>query len=431
MLLLFFNPRSERVDDIEGGFSFGGAGSAPTRILHAVQGDGGFRWGGSTPTAYRRSINGTTGSGGWQFGGSRCAQTWGIKPTGGWKFGAGSPSAVGIKNATTTGGFYFGGEGPARGMAYTPSGRGGWIFGGGSPGVTINKGLNAGSPAGGFSFGGSSTAVARARIAPDLSGGWQFGGATTRGVGSAPRPVGGFAFGGDPAVRAMRPAIPSGGWQFGGSRAVYGSTPVVLQRFSGSTSAAGGFSFGGFGNQVSFFFAATGQTVSYGTDRDRGATTQSAILRAIRARIIDTGVLLQNQVFVEFDPVEAEKTNPAADFIAAIMPSSKVVDQGQLEAGGTDADTRTEVVQIRVYARLSVDRVGQRTEWSSSETRGGYARARRIASKFQVHDLRDGSGTIIVAEPTRVVQIGDPNGQRNGWGFVPVYIEVKYTEAAP
>lgn len=197
-----------------------------------------------------------------------------------------------------------------------------------------------------------------------------------------------------------------------------GSTPAGSAAFAPVTSYDAGSPTGG------FYFG--GNLTSH-----RGPTTQPAILKAIRQRLIDTGVLLGSQVFIEVDPLEIEKERPASDFIASIIPGRKVVDQGQLEAGGTEADFRVEVVEIRIYARLNTDITGQRTDWATNTTRGAYAKARSVASKFQIHDLADPSGTILVAQPTRILDIGNPAGQRFGWGFVPVQIEIAYTEEAP
>lgn len=250
---------------------------------------------------------------------------------------------------------------------------------------------------------------------------------------------GGFVLsGGNPKVLRTVSITVEGGIEFGGlaSRSVlFSGEDVGGIVFAGSSDyvtypVTGGTIFGGDVGLVTF--TKRGLDYTIGTERHRGATTQTEIMIAMRDRIVDQDILLEHQVIFADDPSVFEST-PPHDQYCIIMVGRKTVDQGQIAGGGTDADFRVEVFELRCYHRDNLDRTGTRDIWTLESARGAYNLARRIASQFQVHDLTNQSGTVIVGEPTRILSIGNPVtlGRKNGFGYVPVSVEVSYTEREP
>ena len=178
-------------------------------------------------------------------------------------------------------------------------------------------------------------------------------------------------------------------------------------------------------------FILSGQSFTLGTDRHRGQTTQAEVLRAIKQRLIDTTVFQSHEIYLAVDPLQNAEKTPSNDKMCAVLLPRKDVDQGQLAGGGEEADFRREVLELRVYTRLFTDRFGHKDNWSTQYTKGSYPIARRVASKFQIHDLANGAGTVIVGEPTRIISIGQPVEIANGFGATSVFVEVAFTEREP
>ena len=293
---------------------------------------------------------------------------------------------------------------------------------GGARGISIASGGIDGA----IKIGGDAVDYYRERYAL-ISGGIVLGG---DGIGTILRgvyidPDGALCIGGD-SVGAQWSLASGEGRQTGeGALVIGGDGAYLFELNSDGALVLGGDGIGLIDIELN------GDSYTIGTERHRGPTTQIDIMLAMRQRLVDSGVFSLTNVYIARDPTSARETLPSNDKFCAILASDKDIDQGQLMGGGTDADFRTEVFEIRVYTRMQLDRIGQADIWTTHGTKGCYAVARSVASKFQIHDLFNIAGTCIVGQPTRIMRIGAPVDRKDGLGYVPVYVEVKYTERAP
>lgn len=349
-------------------------------------------------------------------------------PSGGLELGGDGTYISSISRVADGGVYLSGDDTPIVWSVASGQGQDGAILIGGDGGARALS-IASGGMDGAITLGGDAVTYYRERYSYP-SGGLKLGG---DGVGSLilgvfSEPDGGVYLGGEAVAvqwshASAAGAISSGG--LGGGGVYLGGEAYRFEHTPDGSLVVGG---DGIGVTI---VTLSGQTFNIGTARHRGPTTQIEIMKAMKQRLIDSAVFVEPNIFIASDPMDARETITSHEKFCAILVGDKQQDQGQLAGGGTDADFKTEVFEIRVYTRLQLDRMGQQDIWTTQASKGAYAIARSAANKFQIHDLQDQAGTILVGEPTRILRIGNPIQKGNGIGYVPVSVEVKYTERHP
>ena len=143
-------------------------------------------------------------------------------------------------------------------------------------------------------------------------------------------------------------------------------------------------------------------------------------------RLVDDSVFQLRQVGIYENNLDIPE-NPPGDSYAAIMARGGSYDQPALAGGGLDANSVTDTVEIRVYHRLRLDQHRRATAWTIDPCLSAYRQARFVAKALHLKDLLDQSGNILTSEPIRILTLRDSVSLQNGWGYVPVTLEVKYT----
>ncbi len=364
------------------------------------------------------------------FSGKQNAQ---IFPDGGAKPG-GDGGSIGVETAASDGGGVAGGDGATFLLDVVIDADGGVVTGG--DGVDIRQisfFADGGGVAGGdgatvddslVALGGSVAGGDGASITADVisgTGGSVVGGdaaLTSIGVVDSPG-TGGSVVGGDASV-----AGPIGIVHFGdGGVQVGGDGADFLQEISilGAVLVqVGGDGAGPFESTIADC------TFHIGTDRQRGKVRLRDILFALKREIVNFGVFLDHQVYIRLD-LAGTNENPPNDNFLEIIPLNELSDQATLTGGGTEADMRTEPLDLRVYNHLETDQKNRHTLWTIDQCRGASRKADELHKAIQLLDIIDASGTGILAQPMRVQRPTGFQIDRRGFGFVSVMAEIVYT----
>lgn len=173
-----------------------------------------------------------------------------------------------------------------------------------------------------------------------------------------------------------------------------------------------------------------GGSTDWGIDRDRthrGAVTRWELLTAIKADV--ESVLGSTRVYIATEEPDMNNVPPDDTFAVLMLGASKD-DQPALAGGGLNSTLRREMLQIRVYSGLSTDQVPRSTAWTLRQDKGAVERARAIRKRLHMRDVMDAAGWLILAEPMRSLNTGDPKQKRSTpqWGYFPEMFECYYSE---
>ncbi len=165
-----------------------------------------------------------------------------------------------------------------------------------------------------------------------------------------------------------------------------------------------------------------------GIDRHRGNVTLSEILRSLKREIVDAGVFQDHHVYIRLDLAGQSENPPNADNYLEIFLLNELTDQNTLSGGGTEVgDMRSEPIEFKLYHHLGLDQKNRHTHWTTDLCRGASRKTDELLKVIQLLDIKNDSGTGILAEPMRVQSPTGFQVDRRGWGFVAIRAEIIYT----
>lgn len=367
--------------------------------------------------------------GGVAVGGARVAVSWtlgdeAIGSTGGVEVGGDGSTPTTLWMHVADGGVEAGGDG-SRITADVFGITGGVAVGGDTVGVEQTVPTDA--EPGGVVAGGDSAAMETVFGEGSSTGGVEVGGdavdasfsTTFDDIGDGGARVGGDAV----TISETYFHVANGGVKVGGD-----GTGNLQSIYYMDVGDAGGIATGGDGTGVVTNVSGDGDTWTNGTDRHRGPTNQRAILIALRNHIVTSGLVYDHQASISTEPIE-DTFAPTGEPYIVVAPGNKDVDQGFFAGGGRESDLQTEAIEVRLYQRSALDRMQEQTIWTTHPTRGGYPIARNLAVELHELDLVDGAGTLIVAEPIRILTTSLPRKVRSntGWGYISTIVAVSFT----
>lgn len=428
--------RSQALASSGGGSESGGEAT----VSFSFAPTGGSEAGGSGATV---GIGGAFApSGGSEAGGSGTTYSIGAIHTvsfvmsGGSEVSGSAPFNISKAEEVPTGGSEAGGSDTTANLAQTLVSAGGGSESGGTVSYTWQPAGYV--PNGGSEAGGETISLRRVKHIPE--GGSESGGE---------RPGGGSEAGGFAAFSSTTPSptwashTPTGGSEAGGATSLVGpgfvssgggsesggtasiSTIVVVSVTPTGGSEATGFA----GVAVMKVGDGTGGTTTISTPYHRGPTTRRAVMQAVRRTLVATGQFTSDQVFIKRRREELDLSPPAEPYLTLALGRNRV-EQPDFTGGGLYADTRIEVIEVRVYHRLEYDQVQRATEWELDASTGAQRWVLLVSNALHGEEAFDDAGTCLSGQPMRIIDIGDlqPAAQ-SGWGFVPIFVEILYTAA--
>jgi hypothetical protein len=162
-----------------------------------------------------------------------------------------------------------------------------------------------------------------------------------------------------------------------------------------------------------------------------GPVTRRMVYDAIRKALLN-GPLSEYTVYIG-DDVDMDQIQPQDNF-AVIVPGSaenivREQDGGGVYHGSTYGTMRTDLCEVRVYKRSSMDRYPKADAWALNKD-GAMTKAREVRSKLHMLDLQDDAGWLLLVEPMRATTTSkaDPRRETPKIGYYSEFFQVVYRE---